>query len=132
MISGPISTDGVGTLEGNRKVYTRIIEIMALESNFDVFSQMPFEDKMVELYRAWHIANPSEKYCTPILTDFYEKVFSSGNVEGLHLIHSWESSHGARWEHDNCDRWNIARDYLPEELSMRALNGNVSQNVTAA
>lgn len=121
MVSGPISTGGVGSLEGNRRVFKRVIEILLTEHKKNIFSQMPFEDKMVELYRVWYTENPGKKYCTPILDDFYDPLFSSGKVKTLHFIHGWESSHGAKWEHDNCDRWRIARIYLPSKLSQRAL-----------
>ena len=124
MVSGPISTGGVGTIEGNKLIFERVIEILATEPAANIFSQMPFEDKMVELYLDWHAKNPAEKYCRPILDEFYEPLFSSGKVSDLHFIHGWELSTGATWEHDNCDRWNIKRHYLPQEISVRALNGS--------
>ena len=123
MVSGPISTGGVGTLEGNRKVFERVIELLATEQSANIFSQMPFEDKIVELYRQWHLDNPTEKYCMPILDEFYDRLFSAGKVGSLHFIHGWGGSFGAKWEHDNCDRWGIERHYLPRELSLRALSG---------
>jgi len=122
MVSGPISTGGVGTLEGNRKVFTRVIELLATEQSANIFSQMPFEDRIAELYKEWHADNPKEKYCMPILNDFYHEIFSTGKVSSLHFIYGWDSSFGARWEHDNCDKWGIERHYLPQELSLRALN----------
>ncbi len=121
MVSGPISTGGVGTIDGNRKVFEAVIEILILEDGLNVFSQMPFEDKMVEFYKKWHAENPLEKYCMPILHDFYEPVFSSGRVKALHFIDGWESSFGAKWEHGNCSKWGIKRKYLSRELSQRAL-----------
>jgi hypothetical protein len=125
MVSGPISTGGVGSAEGNKRVFEGIIEILISESASNIFSQMPFETKMEELYRKWYAENPGEKYCWPILDEFYEPLFASGKVERLHFIHDWESSTGATWEHDNCDRWGIKRHYLPKELSIRALDGSV-------
>jgi hypothetical protein len=121
MVSGPISTGGVGSIEGNRKVFEGVVETLIVEHELNVFSQMPFEDKMVELYTQWHKANPEAEYCTPILDDFYERIFLSGRITTLHFIHGWKSSKGARWEHDNCDRWGIQRKYLPESLSKRIL-----------
>ena len=121
MVSGPISTGGVGSIEGNRKVFEGIIELLVIENRLNIFSQMPFEDKMVEFYLAWHAAHPAEKYCMPILTDFYERIFSTGKVKIIHFIHGWESSYGASWEHENCDRWKIRRFYLSEMFSRRAL-----------
>lgn len=120
MVSGPISTGGVGTLEGNRRVFEKTIEIL-IDEQRNLFSQMPFEDKMVELYKIWHEEHPTGKYCLPILYDFYEVIFSRGRVTKLNFIFGWESSFGARWEHDNCDRWKIKREYLTEELSRKAL-----------
>ena len=121
MVSGPISTGGVGNIPGNRKVFERAIELLVGENRLNIFSQMPFEDKMVEFYLAWHATHPKEKYCTPILTDFYERIFSTGKVKIIHFIHGWESSYGASWEHENCDRWKIRRFYLSEMFSRRAL-----------
>ena len=123
MVSGPISTGGVGTIPGNRKVFEGVIEILVFESNLNIFSQMPFEDKMVKLYLEWHAKNPTEKYCKPILDEFYDRLFFSGRVSKLHFIHDWQSSFGATWEHDNCNTWKIERNYLPKELTTRALNG---------
>ncbi len=112
MVSGPISTGGVGSIEGNRKVFERVIEVLINEEKKNIFSQMPFEDKMVEFYKVWHTENPTEKYCLPILEDFYEPIFSSGRIAALNFIHGWESSFGAKWEHDNCERWNMVKRYL--------------------
>lgn len=117
MVSGPISTGGVGSIEGNRRVFMRVIEHLISEEGLPVWSQMPFQDKMVDLYKIWHAENPNESYCMPILLDFYEPVFSSGFVKVLHFIHGYESSFGARWEHQGCERWGIERRYLPAELS---------------
>ncbi len=122
MVSGPISTGGVGTVEGNGKVFANVIEILITEQGINIFSQMPFEEKMVKLYREWFKNNPNEKYCRPILDDFYEPLFSSGKVKVLHFIYGWESSTGARWENESCERWVIERRYLPKELSDRAFN----------
>ena len=122
MVSGPISTGGVGTVSGNRLVFNGVIEILTLEKGLNLFSQMPFEDKMAELYKIWRISNPDMNYCMPILEDFYEKVFSSGKIRSLYFIHGYESSFGARWEHEGCDRWGISRIYLPQELSQNIID----------
>jgi len=122
MVSGPISTGGVGSREGNQKVFTKVIELLATEQSANIFSQVPLEDKIVDIYKKWHLNNPDETYCMPILDDFYRPLFSTGKVGALHFIYGWESSFGSRWEHDNCDQWGIKRYYLPQEFSVRALN----------
>ncbi|MDE2188722.1 MAG: hypothetical protein KGJ35_03280, partial [Patescibacteria group bacterium] len=126
MVSGPISTGGVGNIHGNRRVFEGVIEILILEQDLNIFSQMPFEDKMVELYLEWHKRNPAEKYCLPILYEFYDRLFFTGRISRLNFIHDWQSSFGAKWEHDNCDRWGIRRNFLSKELSERALNGHAT------
>ena len=121
MISGPISTGGVGTREGNMKVFSGVIEILTIEQGLNVFSQAPFELMIKELLEEWMIANPKEKYCTPILTDFYKPLFESRLVTVMHFINGWESSHGARFEHAECVRLGIKIDYLGVEYSVKAL-----------
>ena len=116
MVSGPISTGGVGTIEGNRKIFEGVIEILVENCRIDVFSQMPFEDKMVELYKEWHAEHLKEKYCLPILHNFYEPIFSSGRIIALNFIPDWESSFGAQWEYENCDRWRIQRVMLSQKI----------------
>jgi len=128
MVSGPISTGGVGTIPGNRMIFEEVIELLVLESGLNIFSQMPFEDKMVELYQEWHRKNPDEKYCMPILHEFYDRLFYSGRVQTLYFIYDWQSSFGARWEHENCRTWRIEPHYLPKELSDRAMNGSLAIN----
>lgn len=112
MVSGPISTGGVGTVDGNMKVFEQTIESLDKTGGVNVFSQMPFEPKMHELHNVWSKKNPGQEYCMPILEDFYEPVFSSGLVKTLNFIKGWESSKGARWEHEGCNRWNIRKVYL--------------------
>jgi hypothetical protein len=118
MVSGPISTGGVGTIQGNKDVFMAVIEILAQDQK-NIFSQMPFEDKIVELYKKWRLNNPQQSYCMPILEEFYEPLFSTGKVECLNFIYDWESSFGAKWEHTNCDRWLIKRNYLPKIYSSK-------------
>lgn len=129
MVSGPISTGGVGSRDGNLLVFSRVIEKLLAEGR-PIFSQMPFEDKMGELYEMWRSENLSAGYCMPILVDFYEAVFSSGRVKKLHFIHGYESSFGAMWEHDSCERWGIERVYLSEEASMSLLRAASAQAVS--
>jgi hypothetical protein len=121
MASGPISTGGVGSVEGNMHVLGYAIDHLAEKLGLPVFSQMPFEPKMAELAAIWAAESGKTLYCMPILEDFYEGVFSSGKVVKVHFVHGWESSFGAGWEHEGCLRWKIERAYLPEALSLEAL-----------
>jgi hypothetical protein len=122
MVSGPISTGGVGTRSGNQHVFAAVIERISARDGLPVFSQIPFEDKILELKNAWFEKNPGESYCMPVLLDFYEPIFKSGKIAALHFIHGYESSRGAVWEHDGCDEWKIERRYLSPELSVDLYN----------
>lgn len=117
MISGPISTGGTGNRKDNIKIFQGAIEYLYEDCNLKVLSQVPFEDKIEELWDVWKKENPKENYCVPVLEEFYEGIFSSGKVEALHFIHGYESSRGACWEHNNCNRWGIKRVYLNQNVS---------------
>lgn len=121
VVSGPISTGGVGTREGNLKVFQAVIEYLAEKEGLLVFSQIPFEDKLGELVEAWKKKNPQADYPWPILHVFYDEFFSSGTVDTLHFIDGFRSSIGAVWEHDGCDQWRVKRRYLPRLLSEELL-----------
>ncbi len=112
MVSGPISTGGVGSVEGNRRVFARTIDGLVKDGH-EIFDQWPFESKLAELSRAWLAQHPEDSYCYPILEDFYRVIFDGGKISTIHFIPGWETSTGARWEHDHCDRYGIERNYLP-------------------
>lgn len=130
MVSGPISTGGVGTVPGNLFVFEKIIELLSKEEGYNMFSQIPFQQKMDNLCKMWQKMNPSEIHCIPILENFYRPIFSSGKVSTIHFIHGWESSYGSRWEHDFCKKNTAIKiEYLPKELSKRALKDNDSAHL---
>lgn len=123
IVSGPISTGGTGNRKTNGEVFKRAIEIMSIEnSSIKVFSQFPFEDKMAHYYEKWRIDNPHAGYCMPILDDFYKPLFESGKIEKVYFIHGWESSFGAKWEHNKCKALNISIEYLPKELTEKIVS----------
>ncbi|MDQ5893418.1 MAG: hypothetical protein QG640_430 [Patescibacteria group bacterium] len=125
MVSGPISTGGVGTVPGNLYVFEKIIEMLSKDEGFNIFSQIPFQAKMDNLCQMWQKMNQNEIHCIPILENFYKPLFSSGRIAVVHFIHGWESSFGSRWEHDFCKKnTGIRIEYLPKELSKRALKDN--------
>ena len=53
LVSAPISTGGFGSIEENNAVIVGVIEYLT-RWGYPIFSQMPFEDRIVVLYRAWH------------------------------------------------------------------------------
>lgn len=122
LISGPISTGGTGNRHTNGEVFKKVIELMSQnKDSIKIFSQFPFEDKMATFYFKWRDENPDAEYCMPILDDFYKPLFESGKVCKVYFIHGFESSFGARWEHELCKKLNIEMEYLPRELTHKIL-----------
>jgi hypothetical protein len=121
MVSGPISTGGVGSVQGNLAVFGRAIEILTEEKRRRIFSQMPFERTMGEFAKYWLPKEPNATYCWPILLEFYGAVFASGRVTKMNFIYGWQSSFGASWEYTRCQDHGIEIEYLPESLSQRIM-----------
>jgi hypothetical protein len=121
VVSGPISTGGMGTTAANIAVFKNIVEILTEDMGLNILSWVPFEIKIHDLHTEWSKTN-GKGYCMPILEDFYHAAFCSNKITKVHFIHGWESSFGARWEHELCDKLGIEKVYLSKELSQKALN----------
>ncbi|MBN1274853.1 DUF4406 domain-containing protein [Candidatus Woesearchaeota archaeon] len=110
-VCGPISTGGYGSLERNLELFGETIAALRMQGKH-VFDQMPLEDSLLRIR-----ASLGESYdWRGLLTDVYLPLFALGVVKTLYFIHGWESSRGARWEHDVAGRLGIARVYLPERF----------------
>lgn len=107
MVSGPITTGGFNSLEKNLQVFQAVINKLARRGH-NVFSQMPAENFMVQLWRDWRTRG-NEDYCWPLLHDFYRPLFHSGKIHTMFFIPGWEKSFGASWEHDECGKVSIQR-----------------------
>ncbi len=106
-VCGPISTGGAGSIEKNLKRFE--IAIADLQNKgLNIFDQMPFENPMHRI-----ISQKSDgKYDNSILNDFYLPIFESGMVKKLYFLPDWESSTGARWEHEQAKRLGLDVEYL--------------------
>ncbi|MFZ1987777.1 MAG: hypothetical protein WAV21_01950 [Minisyncoccia bacterium] len=100
VVCGPISTGGRG-VEQNLKIFSGSIEALKLQ-NFDIFSQIPYEEKIFAFRRRWQDADPSRagQYYMPILEEFYHPLFHTGLIKKAWFIPGWESSFGATWERE--------------------------------
>ena len=112
IVSGPISTGGLGTREHNMAVFRAVIQRLQSQ-NRSVFDQTPFENVLFRISREWFSQNPMETYCMPILEDFYEPIFSSGLISRIAFIRGWQSSFGARWERMKAIEIGLEIDDLP-------------------
>lgn len=107
MVSGPITTGGFGSLEKNLKVFGAVIDELTKRGHH-VFSQMPAEGFMVQLWRNWQV-DGQESYCWPLLDNFYRPLFRSRKIHTMFFIPGWDQSVGASWEYDECGKVGIQR-----------------------
>lgn len=106
-VCGPISTGGAGSIEKNLKRFEAAIRFLEA-AGLNVFDQMPFEAPMQRVKTLSVYAD----YPTGILEEFYLPIFESGFVKKLHFLPDWQTSFGARWEHDQAHRLGIKIEYL--------------------
>lgn len=100
VVCGPISTGGCGDVFRNLLAFNHAIEVLQAHGR-PMWSQIPFEAGLAELEFAWKKANPTEPYCTPILTDFYFKFLTPRYIKRawfLGGVYGWETSTGAKME----------------------------------
>ena len=114
-VCGPISTGGYGSVEKNLEVFDTTIR--KLMSNGEIiFNQMPFEWPMQELKKKGRL--PGNEANLSVLTGFYLPIFKSGLISRLSFIYGWESSFGARWEHDMTKEFGFEIKYLPRDFHL--------------
>lgn len=106
MVSGPISTGGLGSREANLKNLDETVQRL-LQEGHTIFDQTPLDGKMNDFVS--HIING---YPMPILEEFYLPIFQSGKIKKLFFIKGYESSFGASWEHDRGNELGIKIIYL--------------------
>ena len=117
MVSGPISSGKGASTQERLRIFSRAVEKLSSRDGITVLSQIPFEQNMMDFTIHWKRTTRADGYCWPILHIFYERVFSSRKVAGLHFLHSYESSTGARWEHQHAPRWGIKRYFFGEAFT---------------
>ena len=109
-VCGPISNGGVGSVAGNLIVFGNTIDMLA-KQGISIFDQRPFETHFNRIENTkgdeWGIGPRSD-----VLNGFYLPLFDSKLVNTFYFIHGWESSDGARWEHEQAERLDINTIYL--------------------
>lgn len=106
-VCGPITTGGLGTTKNNLEVFNN--EIIKLQNEgVVVFDQMPFEVPMQRL----KVSMTNDLCEKSILVDFYKPIFESGNISIFYFIKNWESSNGAKWEHNEAKKLGVEIKYL--------------------
>ncbi len=107
-VCGPITTGGLGSTEANLKVFNETV-IKLQNQGLNVFDQMPYESTMQRLQD--ELVEKGD-YLHNILTDFYFPLFNSGLISAFYFIPGWESSFGAKKEHEKAKELNIPIVYL--------------------
>ncbi|MFZ2150791.1 MAG: DUF4406 domain-containing protein [Candidatus Absconditicoccaceae bacterium] len=103
---GPISTGGKGLIESNLAELDKAILFFAVKG-VSIFDQIPFEEPMQR------IKSSKQNYNYDLLNQFYVPIFQSGYIKKFVFLPGWESSVGARWEHDWAKKYGIKIEYLP-------------------
>ena len=92
-VCGPLSTGGVGTLDGNLRRFERAIIVLKYRQ-FNVFDQMSFQPAMKRIADA----AGGNGYYWPIIDHFYEPIFRSGLISETFFLPDWENSTGTARE----------------------------------
>ena len=106
-ICGPVATGGLGSVELNLEVFNDSIKALQ-EKGLNVFDQMPFEIPMQDLKKEISV----EQIGKDILNDFYMPIFKSGDISAFYFMPSWQTSNGAKWEHEEAKKLGIKILYL--------------------
>lgn len=106
MVSGPISTGGLGSPDANIKALEKTIRRLEQQGHC-IFSQLPFEDPMWRI-----IKTPYHQGGSHLLTKFYRPIFKSGFIVVVHFMPNWHTSFGATWEHKETKRLRIRQNHL--------------------
>ena len=120
MISGPMTTGGMGSYSKNILLFQHTID-EALLSGVSVFNQTMLEEHLQRLVRVWLAENTHLDYCDHVLTDVYKALLDSGHINGLYLLPDWHTSRGAKWEREVGEKLNLNLHEYPQEWYDRAV-----------
>lgn len=107
-VCGPISSGGRSSRAENLAVFSRAIDRITADG-LVVFNQIPFEDDMIRIYNS-----RPEMGGLRLLEEFYLPIFKSGFINLLCFLPSWQTSLGAKWEHEQAKKLKIPILYLAQ------------------
>ncbi len=107
-VCGPITTGGAGSVPLNLERFNVAIKELQAKG-VHVFDQMPFEKSMERLSSE---LTQKKIYDHSILSDFYLPLFESGKIKTFYFLPDWQSSTGAKWEHEKAKELGAEIVYL--------------------
>jgi len=113
IVSGPITSGGVGNIEGNREIFRKTIENLE-NLGILIFDQMPFQPHMDRIRKT--LGDSYDQ--SGLLDSFYLPLFKSGYLGRMYMIHDFQSSFGSRWEHTIALDFSVERVLLPEDFHL--------------
>ena len=124
LVSGPMTTGGVGPFHANMHVFGNCITV-ARERGLTVFNQCPFQEGMIRILTLGKDPTYSasdKSYPQSILDDFYWPFFEAGVLTHLLLMPTWSSSNGATQERNKAlSIPNFILEEMSQELYDEAL-----------
>lgn len=116
IVCGPITTGGRGSPQANVEVFDLAISRLTREG-YPIFSQIPYEEQLFLLRERWMEEDDSRKstYCWPILHEFYAPIFATSLVRRAWFLPDWETSTGAKWEHEELTACGASIVYLSRD-----------------
>lgn len=95
MVSGPITTGGLGSRDANIEHFQATIN--ALQGRgFAILDQMPMERHFWRIMEDTSYYRPEDDH---LLEVFYGTLFDQGLIRTLWMMPGWRGSYGATWEH---------------------------------
>jgi len=119
IICGPISNGGLGSKELNITHFELVVNHFVAAKHGNFFSQIPFEEALWRVQGLLASADPTvhpKGAGNPLLEGFYRPLFESGLIGSMLFIKDWESSDGARWEHELGIELGLSVGYLNDKL----------------
>lgn len=107
MVSGPITTGGLGSRDANIARFKETIAALENEG-LAVFDQMPMEQHFWRIMEDTSYYRPNEDH---LLEAFYGQLFASGLIHTLFMMMGWRGSYGATWEHERARTCNLSIHY---------------------
>ena len=105
-LCGPITTGGVGSIQGNNDKMVRVVEKIRTMGH-KVFAHTDYTKEILAIKSELQKHNRFYYYDWDLLYDCFDPLFASGLLDGLIFLEDFESSTGARWEYDMALKYGI-------------------------